>query len=136
MPPAKGTHNSPDTEFKKGHKKTESWKLGMSSRMKGKSNPSWKHGKCADKKYLSWIKNRWYYRKKSAEGQHSYQEWLDLKAKYNWQCANCYRKEPDISLTEDHIIPLSKGGSDYIKNIQPLCRSCNCSKRNSITLQE
>jgi hypothetical protein len=67
-----------------------------------------------------------------AEGSHTLEEWKTLKAKYNYTCLRCGKSEPSIVLTEDHVVPLFMSGSDYISNIQPLCRSCNSSNGVSI----
>lgn len=40
------------------------------------------------------------------------------------------------SISVDHIIPRSKGGSDRVANLQPTHNSCNWSKGNKTTLAE
>lgn len=62
---------------------------------------------------------------KNAEGSFSLDEWLTLCAQADGKCLSCKQVKP---LTIDHVVPLSKGGSNYIDNIQPLCGSCNSKK--------
>lgn len=44
-------------------------------------------------------------------------------------CANCNARD-DIHI--DHIIPIAKGGSHSIGNLQPLCSECNLSKGSKL----
>lgn len=66
-------------------------------------------------------------RRSSIKGSFSKQEWLDLCSKYDNLCLRCGQKKP---LTIDHVVPISKGGLNVIENIQPLCKNCNCAKRD------
>lgn len=63
-----------------------------------------------------------------AEGIISAEEWNALKAKYDHRCLRCGAQEPDCKLTLDHVIPISKGGSNTVDNAQPLCHPCNSGK--------
>lgn len=46
------------------------------------------------------------------------------------------RIKPNDLMEVDHIVPWSKGGSDEIYNLQPLCRPCNRGKSNADTYQD
>ena len=94
---------------------------------KGEKNHFWKGGVTTYERKL-YLNNRRRAKLLNATGSHTQGEWELLKRQYGNICPACEKPEPDIVLTEDHIIPLSKGGSDYIENIQPLCRSCNSRK--------
>lgn len=85
--------------------------------------------------YVSWLKNQWHHRRRNATGKHTFDEWELLKARFNWMCPRCKKREPEIKLTADHIIPLSViGSSNNIENIQPLCQPCN-SWKNKKTIK-
>ncbi|KKL73353.1 hypothetical protein LCGC14_2075770 [marine sediment metagenome] len=98
----------------------------------GETNPRWKGGITSPER-IRFLNCRRTARKHNAKGTHTSEEWEVLKRKYNYMCLCCKQQAPFITLSEDHIIPLSRGGSDYIDNIQPLCRSCN-SRKNTKTI--
>lgn len=64
-------------------------------------------------------------RKQGAEGIYSTDDLKRIFAVQKGRCAACHKKE---KLTADHIIPLSKGGTNWPRNIQGLCPSCNSRK--------
>ena len=144
---------------KKPYKITEATRIKMSVARSGENNPMFgkkftkehrkklseaKIGKPSNRKDLSiddktrkakrnWTKNkrnRVIKRLKIEDLSHTFGDWELLKKQYNFTCPCCKRKEPEIKLTEDHIVPLCKGGSDLIENIQPLCLKCNLKKHS------
>lgn len=66
----------------------------------------------------------------SSTEHYTSEEWQELCKKYGNACLACGRVDRQLSV--DHVIPLSKGGSNAIDNIQPLCRPCNSSKNAKI----
>ena len=142
----KVTSNTGRTWFKKGNvgywigkkrpkKTTEKISASLLGRTRENSR-NWKGGISGMKEYKNIYRLRYIARKKNAIGFYTFGEWQTLKAQYNWTCPACKRSEPNINLGPDHIIPLSKGGSNNIENIQPLCRNCNCKKYTKIIKYE
>ncbi|HDY67223.1 MAG TPA: hypothetical protein ENH85_05470 [Candidatus Scalindua sp.] len=106
----------------------------LKGRYVGEKHWNWKGGKYGEhrREYKRFKTAERQSQKLQASGSHTLGEWEILKAQYNWICPCCGKKEPEIRLTEDHIVPITKGGSDNIENIQPLCKSCNSRKQTRV----
>lgn len=60
-----------------------------------------------------------------ALGTHEQWQWWRLLGFYGRQCCRCGSK---ARIAKDHIRPVSRGGSDGLDNLQPLCQGCNSRK--------
>ena len=72
---------------------------------------------------------RWV-RKFVALGKFTAKEFKDLSSAYGNVCLRCGKSRP---LVADHVIPIAKGGTNDITNIQPLCARCNGIKSDKST---
>ena len=81
------------------------------------------------------IHKRKAFRKRNAEGNFTLKEWNAKLEEYNYKCAYCGCELSSDTITVDHRIPLSRGGTNYIGNLVPACKSCN-SKKHTKTSEE
>lgn len=63
-------------------------------------------------------------------GTHSEADWLAICAAAHNKCLACGQRK---KLTKDHVIPVTKDGSDGADNLQPLCQRCNSKKGTKTT---
>jgi len=59
--------------------------------------------------------------------------WLKKLRAFGGKCAKCGSSE---KIQIDHIVPISRGGTNHITNLQPLCSHCNASKGSKIKDEE
>ena len=61
---------------------------------------------------------------------------LDVMERDDYKCQMCGRTVEDgIKLHIDHIVPVSKGGSNDMSNLQVLCHECNLAKHDRVDLR-
>lgn len=99
----------------------------------GENHYLWKGGISSTKEYDHHMRRLRRARLRDAPGTFSLNDWELLKESFNYTCVRCKKTEPEIKLTVDHIVALSRGGSNHLDNIQPLCQRCNAQKRNTLS---
>lgn len=55
-------------------------------------------------------------------------EWVAILGVFNGACAYCLRT--DRTLTQEHMVPISRGGPHSSDNVVPACVPCNSRKRD------
>ena len=117
------------------YKRTPETRKKMGEAKRGEKCYFWKGGISTYERKL-FLNARRRARIRGAIGSFTFGEWELLKKQYGYCCPCCSKCESEIKLEIDHIIPLSKGGSNYIENIQPLCGSCNSKKHDKVIKYE
>lgn len=61
---------------------------------------------------------------------------LDVMERDDYRCQMCGRTVEDgVKLHIDHIVPVSKGGTNDMNNLQVLCHKCNLAKHDRLDLK-
>lgn len=119
---------------------------GYSERLKGNVNPNWRNLPTGHKQQWqrNWRKqNRekvsvWNRetraKRKQALGTHTYRDITQMYSRQRGLCFGCECQLGDV-FHVDHIIPLSKGGSNFVGNLQLLCPQCNMRKQTKYWIQ-
>lgn len=126
-------------------KKYKQSKKGIATRKRWYKNPKRQEienryrSKPRSKKFAVKRTTRYYKRhpekKKQRDKKYGYSRRGYNAGYIDWEKVNglpdiCCKCGSDEDITIDHIKPLSKGGTNDIKNLQKLCRRCNASKGN------
>jgi len=81
----------------------------------------------ANHKVLAHRTMQYYSRKYEAKG---FSTKAQLQARWDYYGGRCWICT-DEAKEMDHVIPLSKGGTNWPANLKPICRSCNARKSNT-----
>jgi hypothetical protein len=86
-------------------------------------------------KWRAWS-NAYRARKVGAEGDCTVDEWLAILRYFDFRCAYCLKHTDEVgTLAREHMLPLSRGGTNHPDNLAPSCKVCNSRKRNSTPLE-
>jgi len=90
-------------------------------RFTGVDNPNHRHGRSGEKRLL--------------RGMYMDKDIVRLWVRQRGGCAMCDASLDRDGMHRDHIIPIARGGSNFIGNIQLLCAQCNLRKGSLLPVE-
>jgi 5-methylcytosine-specific restriction endonuclease McrA len=91
--------------------------LNAQTRTRYHANPAWRMTHNATRRAL---------KANAPVNDFSHAQWVEMLSVFAHRCAYCGRRME--KLTQEHITPYEKGGSNTLWNIVPACQSCNSKK--------
>lgn len=83
-----------------------------------------------------WAKDRRAKKKGAIISDFTAAQWKAIQEAFDYRCAYCDKRHTGKGeLTQDHIVPLSKGGAHTAANIVPACGPCNSKKHTGPPLK-
>lgn len=131
VPSGFDTHQYRLDYYQKNKQKKLAYVLNWARNNKEKRKLYKDRWRAKNKERTNFLTRQYHYRKKHASGSISFEELQKLMSLIP-VCIYCNTNK---STTIDHVIPLSRGGTNNIDNLLPSCVSCNSKKRNK-TLSE
>jgi len=124
--------NKNKEKIRERNKRNKKYTMSEKAR-KTKSLRNKKHREANKDRYRSYCRNRIAMRQ-NAPGIHTHKDIADLIIKQGGRCFYC----GELSFPKfhvDHMLPLSKGGSNDPKNLCIACQTCNV-RKNAMTVSE
>ena len=69
----------------------------------------------------------WQAARNARPGRQAYKDPAYRRLRPGLRCERC---GSTTDLTKDHVVPLSRGGTNHPSNLRTLCRACNSRKRD------
>lgn len=131
------TKNNPEQRREKERRYKERHPEKVAAKRKRAHAKARASGKNKYQNRLAWIRRtnynmvKWRRRralKMGAQGTHTTEQFYSRCEVHGWKCYYCSTPLTPQTVTEDHRIPLSRGGSDWPANLVSACMACNTSK--------
>lgn len=117
--------------YQKNREYVNARQLAWSHKNKEKRKIAKDKWRVKNRERTNFLSRLYHYRKKNAEGTITFEQSKLLYSRFT-VCPYCNKNKPN---TLDHVIPLTRGGTNNIDNLLPVCVNCNSKKGDKLLVE-